>query len=297
MLWNILNWIARNKDGSYMGVNYDLDAKEDEPKPECSWISLCSAGGYREYLYEMTREACERYDVLDGLFYDIVFVYDACYCDSCVKGMREMGLNPEVEADAKKYYEIQKKITIDGVCKIVKETHPEASIFFNSGGAEIHKPQWHYASTHFEMEDLPTVWGGYDKMPMRARYFAGLGKDYLGMTGKFHRSWGEFGGYKTPEALKYECAAMLANGARVSVGDQLHPLGRMDMETYRNIGKAYSYVEEIEEYCFDTKETARLGVMVSLDEGGMKPLQSSCWTVRLILMSYIMKRIYCALIR
>lgn len=102
-------------------------------------------------------------------------------------------------------------------------------------------------------------------MPMRARYFSRSGKDYLGMTGKFHRAWGEFGGYKTPEALTFECAALMANGARISVGDQLHPCGEMDMEAYRNIGKAYSYVEQIEEYCFDTTETAKLGIMVSLD--------------------------------
>ena len=269
--WSVLDtiehpeWIARKKDGSYFANNYDFNAPESREKPECSWIHLCSAGGYRQYLYEMTREACDRYKHLDGVFFDIVFVYDVCYCDHCVNGMRKMGLDPAVEADAKKYYEIQKKITLDGLCEIIKEKHPDATIFFNSGGAEIHMPQWHYLSTHFEMEDLPTTWGGYDKMPMRARYFAGLGKDYLGMTGKFHRSWGEFGGYKTPEALKYECAAIAANGARISIGDQLHPSGKMDMETYRNIGKAYSYIEKIEEYCYDTKETARLGVMVSLD--------------------------------
>lgn len=259
-------WISRNKDGSYRGVHYDFSAKDEEEKPEVSWVNLCSAGGYREYLYEMTKEACDRYNRLDGVFYDIVFIDDVCYCDHCVSEMRKMGLNPSIEADAKKYYQIQKKITLDGLCAIIKEKHPDASIFFNSGGAEIHMPQWHYASTHYEMEDLPTVWGGYDKMPVRARYFARLGKDYLGMTGKFHRGWGEFGGYKTPEALKFECATMLANGARVSIGDQLHPLGKMDMDTYRNIGKAYSYVEEIEEYCFDTKETAKLGIMVSLNE-------------------------------
>lgn len=258
-------WIARKKDGSYFGTNYDFNAKETDVKPEGSWVHLCSAGGYRQYLYEMTKEACDRYKCLDGVFFDIVFVYDVCYCDHCISGMKKMGLNPASEADAKKYYEMQKKITLDGLCDIIKEKHPDASIFFNSGGAEIHMPQWHYASTHFELEDLPTTWGGYDKMPMRARYFAGLGKDYLGMTGKFHRSWGEFGGYKTPEALTYECAAMMANGAKVSVGDQLHPLGKMDMQTYRNIGKAYSYVEKIEEYCLDTKETAKLGVLVSLE--------------------------------
>ena len=258
-------WIARNKDGSYKGVNYNPYAEAKTPKPECSWLHLCSAGGYRNYLYAMTREACERYDRLDGLFFDIVFVYDACYCDECVRGMRKMGLDPEREEDAAKYYQIQKKETLDGLRRILMETHPEATIFFNSGGAEINLPQWHYASTHFEMEDLPTAWGGYDKMPLRARYFSGLHKDYLGMTGKFHRSWGEFGGYKTPEALKYECAAMLANGARISIGDQLHPLGIMDADTYRNIGEAFSYVEQIEDYCFDVEETAKLGVMVSTD--------------------------------
>lgn len=259
-------WIARKKDGSYFGTNYDFEKPEDEPRPESSWAHLCTAGGYREYLYRMTKEACDRYEHLDGLFFDIVFCYDVCYCDHCIKGMHEMGLNPAVEADAKNHYQIQKKITLDGLREIMLEKHPDATIFFNSGGAEIHMPQWHYASTHFEMEDLPTVWGGYDKLPMRARYFAGLGKDYVGMTGKFHRAWGEFGGYKTPEALKFECASILSNGAGVSTGDQLHPLGIMDMETYRNIGEAYSYVEKIEEYCFDTKETAKLGVLVSLDE-------------------------------
>lgn len=258
-------WIAREKDGSPKGMNYNFEASLEDSKEESSWVHLCSAGEYREYMYEMTREACERYPRLDGIFFDIIFIYDVCYCEHCVRGMRALDLDPDNIKDARKYYQIQKKVTIDGLCSIIKEKHPDATIFFNTGGAEIHMPQWHYASTHFELEDLPTVWGGYDKMPMRARYFGRKGKDYLGMTGKFHRAWGEFGGYKTPEALKYECAAMLANGARISVGDQLHPLGKMDKATYKIIGEAYSYVEQIEEYCFDTKETSKLGVMVGLD--------------------------------
>ncbi len=269
--WSVLDaeqhpeWIARARDGSCLSTVYDFGASPDTPRPNCSWIHLCSAGGYRDYLYAMTEEVCERYKRLDGVFFDIVFCYDACYCPDCLRGMRQAGLDPDSEADARAYYRMQKKITLDGLRSIILKKHPDASVFFNSGGAEIDKPEWHYASTHFEMEDLPTAWGGYDKMPMRARYFAGLGKDYLGMTGKFHRSWGEFGGYKTPEALKFECAAMLANGARISVGDQLPPSGRMDPDTYRNIGKAFSYAQQIEEYCFDTAETAKLGIMVSTD--------------------------------
>ena len=59
---------------------------------------------------------------------------------------------------------------------------------------------------------------------------------FLGQTGKFHTHWGEVGGYKTPEALIYECAAMLAQGARCLIGDHLHPTGRIDKSTMRVIG-------------------------------------------------------------
>lgn len=58
------------------------------------------------------------------------------------------------------------------------------------------------------------------------------------MTGKFHLSWGEFGGFKHPNALRYEAALSLANGAGCSVGDQMHPYGFLDDATYELIGKA-----------------------------------------------------------
>lgn len=86
------------------------------------------------------------------------------------------------------------------------------------------------------------------------------------MTGKFHRAWGEFGGYKTPEALTQECAAMLAYGARISIGDQMHPDGTLDRDTYRHIGMAYDYVVSVEEHCFDGEPTARLGVFITQDK-------------------------------
>lgn len=270
--WSVLDaqehpeWIARKKDGSFYGHHYDVNADQDAVKPESSWLHLCSAGGYRAYLYELTEEVCKRYQDLDGLFFDIVYLYDECYCDSCRRGMAQLGLNPEEAQDARAYYEMQKRVTVEGLTAILNRYHPNASIFFNSGGAELHKPQWHDINTHFELEDLPTTWGGYDKMPIRAKYFMRSGKDYLGMTGKFHRSWGEFGGYKTPGALKYECASLLSNGARISIGDQMHPLGYLDMETYKNIGEAYSYVEKIEAYCFDVKETSELGVMINRNQ-------------------------------
>ena len=64
------------------------------------------------------------------------------------------------------------------------------------------------------------------------------------MTGKFHLEWGEFGGFKCKEALKYEIATMAVYGAGCSIGDHLIWDGEMDMETYRNIGYAYRYLEK-----------------------------------------------------
>lgn len=270
-------WRVLQKDGAVSTMNYDLEAKPEEAKPDCSWINLClNDGSYCNHIYDLTREICDRYPVVDGLFYDICCIGDQCYCAECVEGMKKLGMNPELEEDAKAYYILKRQSFMKKCADILHEKHPDATIFFNSGGADQYRPQYHPYQTHFEMEDLPTVWGGYDKMPARAKFFAKTGKGYLGMTGKFHTSWGEFGGYKSKEALKFETASMMAYGACCSVGDQLHPDGCFDMETYRNLGYAYGYLEKIEEYCLNAQPVTSLGVYLSgntaSDEGLVKML-------------------------
>ncbi len=259
-------WVVRNSDGSMSGVNYDTGAKPFDVRPNCSWLHLCFSGEYANYLFDITREVCERYSDLDGLFYDIVFVYDVCYCDSCRADMKKRGYNDNDEADAKKYLKERHHEVLEKIGEIMREYHPDATLFFNSGGAEINSPHRHYLSTHFELEDLPTSWGGYDKMPIRAKYFSTSGKEQLGMTGKFHTNWGEFGGFKLPEALRYECASLMTWGAKISVGDQLPPDGLMDKSTYENIGHAFRYAELLEPYCYDVKETTKLGIMIDENE-------------------------------
>ena len=80
------------------------------------------------------------------------------------------------------------------------------------------------------------------------------------MSGKFHTSWGEFGGFKHPDALRFEAASMVAYGAACNFGDQLHPSGEIDLDTYRNIGAAFAYVERIEQYGIGGRPAARLGL-------------------------------------
>lgn len=259
-------WISRNAKGEMQLTGYDRNAQKTDKKPFCSWQNMCLNDGntYTQHIYELTEEICQRYDV-DGLFYDICFIDNVCYCDDCRRNMAAAGVDI-ADAEAVHSFFVERHIDFMKKCgEILKKYHPNATIFFNSGGAEIDKPQYHPYESHYEMEDLPTVWGGYSKMAPRARFFEKTGKYFLGMTGKFHLSWGEFGGYKTKDALKYEVCSMAQYGAGCSVGDHLYPDGVMDMQTYKNIGYAYAYLEKIEPYCYEGNYLNNLGVYLPKD--------------------------------
>ena len=262
-------WIMRKKDGGKWGCGnaaaFDT-ASPEEPLGEVSWNTLClSDGSYCRHIYELTEEVCKRYKDLDGLFYDICVVSGPCWCDECVAGMKAEGLDPEKDEDAFAYFVRGRQRFMEKCNAILHRYHPDATVFYNSGGADMAKPYVHQYQTHYEMEDLPTCWHGYDRLPMRARFFSRTGKPTMGMTGKFHLAWGEFGGFKCKEALKFEVSAMALYGVACSIGDHCHPDGEMEMQTYENIGYAYEYLKKIEPYCYGGENTARVGVMLSKD--------------------------------
>ena len=236
----------------------------DSPIYDCTWTTLCPVGPYKQHLIDITREVCEQFDTTDGVFYDICFMKEACACESCKAGMKEMGLDPDNYEDAKKYYRIKRIEMMKELTGIVHEYTPDAPVFYN-GGADQNRPEYHPYQTHYELEDLPTAWGGYDLMPLRAKFFEKYGKKFWGMTGKFHHAWGEFGGFKNKDALKYECADMVSIGASISVGDHLHPLGALDESTYAIIGHAFDYVEKIEKYSENTKAYTDIAIWMSHD--------------------------------
>ena len=259
-------WCARKKDGTLHTCNFDVTATPDTPKPIVSWKFLCPSGAYRKLILAQTRELCTAYDV-DGLFYDICFGPAVCYCDTCRAGMAKAGVDIENES-AVKDYTLNKWVDFMRACRaVIHERHPDATVFFN-GGAGMDTPQAVLDNqTHLELEDLPTTWGGYDKFPMRARYLRRQGKPYLAMSGKFHTMWGEFGGFKHPDAIRYEAASMVAYGASCSFGDQAHPSGAMDLDTYRNIGVGYSFVRKIEKYGIGATPLASLAMIAGTGPG------------------------------
>lgn len=219
---------------------------------------LCFNTPYLEVLCDQVREVCENYDA-DGIFMDIT-APRVCYCQSCVRSMRERGIDPYEGENAKRFGEETYANYTRAIREAVDSVKPGLPIFHNSGATPRGRRDLAAMSSHNEIESLPTSHWGYDNLPMIARYVQPIGGEYLGMTGKFHFSWGEFGGYKHPNALIWETAFSVANGGKCSIGDQLHPSGRMDDETYRIIGEAYARIEEREPWLDRVRSVADIGL-------------------------------------
>lgn len=220
---------------------------------------LCLNTPYLDMLLAQIKEVCERYDA-DGIFLDIVGEKE-CYCPACMAEMQRRGWDPQNRENARKLavevyanYTRRVRETIDSI-------KPGLPVFHNGGHIIVGRRDLAYANTHLEMESLPTGGWGYDHFPMSVAYCRNFGLEMLGMTGKFHTAWGEFGGFKHKNALRYEVALSMANGAKCSIGDQLHPSGEMSPATYALIGAAYKEAEEKEAWCDDVDAVADIGVL------------------------------------
>lgn len=220
---------------------------------------LCFNTQYLDYLCRQIEEVVDNYDC-DGIFLDIVAI-SPCVCSSCQKDMFETGMNPENEDDVYQFAELVQKNYYKKTLQYVRKNNPKLRIFQNAGHIFKGDREFLKYVSHLELESLPTGGWGYDHFPSSAKYSAGLGVDFLGMTGKFHISWGEFGGFKHKNAYRYETAVMLAFGSKCSIGDQLHPSGRMNEDTYRLIGNAYREVEKKEPFCADSKSVAETALL------------------------------------
>ena len=242
----------------YISAGYDEKLAEDHPDwitrrdneqtyhnkgfSEAGWHLFCMNSPYLDVLLEQIRETVSTYDI-DGLFLDIVGP-KTCYCRNCAKIAKAEGK----DLFDKRYNDELAERTYanytEKVKAVVNSIKPGLPVFHNQGATPRGRRDLMHRNSHIEIESLPTGGWGYDNLPTIARYVQPQGDmEYLGMTGKFHGTWGEFGGYKHENALRYEMALTVSHGAKCSIGDQLHPRGKMDPETYRLIGKAYAEVE------------------------------------------------------
>jgi len=180
---------------------------------------MCYHTGYGDHVIAMAQEVVAQCDV-DGLFLDCMHT-QPCIGRECMERMRAEGVDWRDEEQLHGFN--CRKIVGFGerIAAAARAVKPDLLLYCNGIGYEA---QQHFG-TYLEFECLPTGGWGYELLPVGARYLRTLGKPVLNMTGRFHRSWGDFGGIRTRASLEYDCLYGVANGLRTTIGDHFHPRG------------------------------------------------------------------------
>ena len=245
-------WIERDTDGKPFGAG----------PLEAGWKKLCLNTPYVDYFETRLADVMEKFTGrLDGMWIDIVF-QDPCCCNWCLREMLEQGLDPEREADrwtqaGRVLLRFKQRIT-----RFIRQFDKDCQIFYNAGHIGPYVRTSLDAYTHLELESLPgsrEIWG-YEHFPIAVRFARTLGLPYIGMTAKFHKMWGDFGGFKNPAALECECFTIISQGAQCCIGDQLHPRGRLDPATYDLVGGVYRQIEQKEPWCAGAQAVTEIGL-------------------------------------
>jgi len=239
---------------------------------EVRWQWLCTNGPYADHVAAIVEEVVTGYPV-DGLFMDILMtVKPGCVCAYCLRSMLAAGLDPANDDHLRRHSLAVERAFMERISRLAWGLRPDLTLFFNSrlrlsGDPALgSRPEAPYYS-HWEIESLASGGWGYTHFALYNRYFQTLGKPILGMTAAFHRSWADFGTVKSQAALDYECLRMLAGGATCSVGDQLHPRGVLNPETYRRLALTYGALEAREPWRRGAVPLAEVGIVLPLEVG------------------------------
>ncbi|HZT99905.1 MAG TPA: alpha-amylase family protein [Ktedonobacteraceae bacterium] len=254
-------WIIVDKDGNML-IRPPL-TNQSPVFGGWGWTTLDLTSGYGDYVIAQVEELCHTYPV-DGFFFDICFPLPN-YSPWGQARMRQAGV-PLDDDQAVFQFALQGlNAYMQRLSSVVREHVPEATIFFNGTVTPLMEMTIPF-QTHLEIESLPTAshaWG-YLHYPIMSRQARTNDVEFLGMTGRFHKSWADFGGLKTRDQLGYECGTIVGAGGKISVGDQLHPSGVLDPAVYRLLSHSFGRIEQLEPWLEGAKPTAEVAILSQL---------------------------------
>lgn len=227
---------------------------------------MCYNTAYADHLIEMIREVVSRYPV-SGLFLDCMGP-NACVGVECVREMKRQGIDWQnaVQRDAfARASQLRLARRIRAAALAIK---PDLLLYFNGVGFEDQQD----IGTYLEFECLPTGGWGYELLPVYGRYLRNLGKPVLNMTGRFHRSWGDFGGIRTEASLEYDCISALANGLGSCVGDHWHPRGEPNEAVFDLIGRVYGRLRPLDPWLKGARAECDMAVVATKPRFGNEVL-------------------------
>ncbi len=254
---------------------------------------------YQDYIEAHTRELFVRYGKLDGIFYDIVFFDHLAHHSDASRAYRARHGFGADDLETFKRFEAHAQAGFAArFSRLIRGLSPATTVFYNTpfdvfiDGTGGRQRIAH--CSHVEIESLPSGFWGYHHFPRLARGAGRWGKPWIGMTGRFQKMWGDFGGIKPQAALEYECFRSQALGGGNSVGDQLPPRGRLDPAAYDLIGAVYAQCEAAEPFYAGSVDLPQIGILSAnhpgknlgetgkSDEGAIQMCEESHYEVTLL---------------
>lgn len=239
-----------------------------------SWTALCLRNpAFLDLCLSDSEDLLTRYPV-DGIWYDMPFpIGGECFCHLCLRALRAVGQDPmdvDVQrADKQQLWADWQRRSAELAARL----RPGADVDQNNNTRLGLADRAQYMS-NIDIEALPTGGWGYQYFPVDVRYARTHGTPVTGMTGRFTRSWADFGGLKAPGQLEIECAQIVAQGAQLCVGDQMPPSGELDPAVYSTLGLAYRQLEPVRDYLVGAAPLVEAAVIVSgellADPGGVR---------------------------
>ncbi len=246
-------WRQMTKDGHFAGWSVGPDG---QPGHVGTWqFNNPLHPAYQDYIEAHVREICGRYgNAVDGFFFDILFFAPgACWSEASIDFRKKHGLMADDAATFDRFQGAAQAAFSKKFTRLVHSLQPKATVFYNAQNDGNMDPGVGPRAradfqTHCEIESLPSGFWGYYHFPRMALAQSRWGKPWLGMTGRFQKMWGDFGGIKPQPALEFECFRAQALGGASSIGDQLPPRGTLDPVAYDLIGSVYAQWEAAEPF-------------------------------------------------
>lgn len=258
------DWRQIDKDGFFLGEE-PKGAKRGRPG---SWKYMNFIHPeYRAHLRAHLAEFIGRYPTITGVWLDILlFGQDACWSESARAFRRRYALTGQDAHSQFRFIRLAQQDFMEEFTRFIRSLRPDLTIFYNNTPERCVDARYGLQSqteqqTHLEIESLPSGFWGYHHFPRNGRQAMMMEKQFLGMTGRFHKMWGDFGGIKPVPALEYECFRTQAMGGACCVGDQLPPRGRLEPAAYRLIGEVFHGVEAAEAFYDGSSPCPQIGIV------------------------------------
>lgn len=264
-------WRQMRSDGSFGQLAASADMQTVQPG---RWrFNSFAHPDYQDYFEAHLAEILDNYPV-DGFFLDILFFdQGACFNEASIRKREKLGLLDDTPTNNARFESLMQQEFCKRFTPFIQERAPEATVFYNSNNRAFVDQRYGWAprvqlETHNEIESLPSGFWGYFHFPRLARQsMLWENRPFLGMTGRFQKMWGDFGGLKPQAALEFECFRSQALGGGCSVGDQMYPRGTLDQGAYKRIGEVYRQIEAAEPFYAGSKPCPQGALLLATNPG------------------------------